>query len=609
MDTDLCGCLDPQLLPEYAPNRTLLQCRAMNVTSSTTPLPTAAVQPAPGTSPWMYAVIGVGTVFIIAVAAALYNSCELFRTGPRPRRKTAAAGKPGPSALSTPLPTPRLVGASLPVVSGQSMTSQQTMMMMQMYPGPPGRPFPPAPRDVTYQNVTSANRTLTAYECSPLASGPGSAGGSGGGGGGGVEVEVMAKRGCSTGEQQTPRKVCGGGEESEQLLPRPPYATHPPPPPPPPPPLHPAQMTTHAGEPTSGLPRSHNRRYQPAWESHGTGHDPRRKKKGGGGGGGGSGGGGFLSACFSRKSRGHGQEDEDEEEEEEVESEVRFRQKLYTHVRSVPPGRLGSGEDWGTGGGGVYRTSVEVHANRSLPGHNNGGGPAADHSHSKASSRPELSSQEEDGEMLYAPGLGSRLSVPRQPGGAHTTKPSPSSPHSPTSSSSNPLQEEYMLATRPAALWSPEQNPPNWADTYHSSLPHAGGPPPPPPPHVPSPTDPSSLLPHHPHHHQPAMYTPHPSFPTTTITTTTATPTHISGKGERPAMDGGGGRFLPAVAEDSYAEADDTGSASSFPQQSPPEERRRSSSPQCHHHGHPPPPPSSQDGTSTSSSALLTGNQ
>ncbi|CAL1528373.1 unnamed protein product [Lymnaea stagnalis] len=35
----------------------------------------------------MYAVIVVGTVFVIAVTAALYNMCELFRKGPRPRPK------------------------------------------------------------------------------------------------------------------------------------------------------------------------------------------------------------------------------------------------------------------------------------------------------------------------------------------------------------------------------------------------------------------------------------------------------------------------------------------------------------------------------------------
>nr|KAG5690490.1 hypothetical protein BaRGS_033330 [Batillaria attramentaria] len=43
----------------------------------------------------MYAVIAVGTIFVISVAAALYNMCELFRTGPRPRRKTAAGKTDG----------------------------------------------------------------------------------------------------------------------------------------------------------------------------------------------------------------------------------------------------------------------------------------------------------------------------------------------------------------------------------------------------------------------------------------------------------------------------------------------------------------------------------
>ncbi|XP_048238540.1 thrombospondin type-1 domain-containing protein 7A-like isoform X1 [Haliotis rufescens] len=85
-DTNVCRCRG-ELEALYHPDGTIELC-VMDKNQTTTILTTSVTLPADGASNiWMYAVIAVGTIFVISVAAALYNMCELFRTGPRPRRR------------------------------------------------------------------------------------------------------------------------------------------------------------------------------------------------------------------------------------------------------------------------------------------------------------------------------------------------------------------------------------------------------------------------------------------------------------------------------------------------------------------------------------------
>lgn len=107
--------------------------------STTTPATTPAVEEISTTSIWMYAVIAVGTIFVISVAAALYNMCELFRTGPRPRRKHAT--KDGEDTRS---------GTRTPVAT--DTTNAKNAEIEEMY-----KQCQPPPREVSstpdYQNV------------------------------------------------------------------------------------------------------------------------------------------------------------------------------------------------------------------------------------------------------------------------------------------------------------------------------------------------------------------------------------------------------------------------------------------------------------------------
>ncbi|PVD37229.1 hypothetical protein C0Q70_04224 [Pomacea canaliculata] len=105
VDSNLCSCVPPYR-PVYSPNNTLTDC-VMNTTTTPAAGGTTDVQPVSTTSIWMYAVIAVGTIFVISVAAALYNMCELFRTGPRPRRKANQASKTASGADLTPSATRR----------------------------------------------------------------------------------------------------------------------------------------------------------------------------------------------------------------------------------------------------------------------------------------------------------------------------------------------------------------------------------------------------------------------------------------------------------------------------------------------------------------------
>ncbi|GFO20402.1 thrombospondin type-1 domain-containing protein 7b [Plakobranchus ocellatus] len=89
-DTNTCECAK-EVGPGHVIQRinaTAVTC-AMNGTGLAEDAGSSKVAKSPNI--WMYAVIAVGTLFVIAVTAALYNMCELFRTGPRPRRKGQAS--------------------------------------------------------------------------------------------------------------------------------------------------------------------------------------------------------------------------------------------------------------------------------------------------------------------------------------------------------------------------------------------------------------------------------------------------------------------------------------------------------------------------------------
>ncbi|XP_041371854.1 thrombospondin type-1 domain-containing protein 7A-like isoform X2 [Gigantopelta aegis] len=89
VDTNLCNCYDKY--ESVYSNGTLIACIMDSNETTTAVAPSIIVPAATGSNVWMYAVLGVGTVFVIAVTAALYNMCELFRTGPRPRSRAGTA--------------------------------------------------------------------------------------------------------------------------------------------------------------------------------------------------------------------------------------------------------------------------------------------------------------------------------------------------------------------------------------------------------------------------------------------------------------------------------------------------------------------------------------
>ncbi|KAK6181753.1 hypothetical protein SNE40_009543 [Patella caerulea] len=90
IDTNVCQCFI-HFKPVYI-NGIITEC-IMEANDTDIIETTTLTLPAGPGNIWMYAVIAVGTIFVIAVAAALYNMCELFRTGPRPRKKTEGSIK------------------------------------------------------------------------------------------------------------------------------------------------------------------------------------------------------------------------------------------------------------------------------------------------------------------------------------------------------------------------------------------------------------------------------------------------------------------------------------------------------------------------------------
>ena len=268
-----------------------------------------------------------------------FRCSELFRTGPRPRRKGVAVSKAdGASDTHS--------GTRTPVAHTESANTKNTQieeMYKQCNPNtqrpPPSPPLPPPPTppphsdhgDPAYQNMDGLDPGTSAS--SRAAATGGRAGGhvAGTGTGTGSAVEPGG-RSRNVGRHSV-RMACSP-EESEHLLP--------------PPPPHPAQFAcagSSSSSSASALPRSHNRRY-PAWQAQRQrgGRGSRRLA--------------VLSACFRGGRKVH------EEEEEEEEEEVRFRQKLP--IRSSSDARSLT-LDVGDGGGGRGRNlrsaCVEVHTN------------------------------------------------------------------------------------------------------------------------------------------------------------------------------------------------------------------------------------------------------
>ncbi|BFZ22563.1 hypothetical protein BsWGS_25602 [Bradybaena similaris] len=85
VDVNVCSCSSEKGLIQHALNATAITC----VKNTTGVVEKAASGKEMAKSPnvWMYAVIAAATLLVIAVTAVLYNMCELFRRGPRPRRK------------------------------------------------------------------------------------------------------------------------------------------------------------------------------------------------------------------------------------------------------------------------------------------------------------------------------------------------------------------------------------------------------------------------------------------------------------------------------------------------------------------------------------------
>ncbi|XP_070175034.1 uncharacterized protein [Littorina saxatilis] len=269
----------------------------MNV-SSTTPISTASMEPASITSPWMYAVIAVGTVFVISVAAALYNMCELFRTGPRPRRKTGAKGDGASETQS---------GTRTPVAHPDTVNAKNAEIEELYKQCNPQRP-PQRPPTTSSNGGDPAYQNMDVIDAGTSSSTAGSRMGTSVAVAEGDDVESGRLRNVG---RNSVRLACSPEESHHLLLP---------PPPPPPPPLHSHHLPQYACAgaacaSASDLPRPHNRRY-PAWQNRGKRErrGPRRF--------------GVLSACFRGGRKVH------EEEEEGEEEEVRFRQKLFLDVCS-----------------------------------------------------------------------------------------------------------------------------------------------------------------------------------------------------------------------------------------------------------------------------------
>ncbi|KAL5011039.1 hypothetical protein ScPMuIL_013344 [Solemya velum] len=109
-DTNSCKCFE-EYYSEYDSNLNLISC-SMDNSSFSTLEPKTAVLPETGKhSFWMYAVVAVGTIFVIFVAVALYNMSELFRSGPRPRTaKSQATDSVASKAFECPHKTDSLIG-------------------------------------------------------------------------------------------------------------------------------------------------------------------------------------------------------------------------------------------------------------------------------------------------------------------------------------------------------------------------------------------------------------------------------------------------------------------------------------------------------------------
>ncbi|XP_012942824.1 thrombospondin type-1 domain-containing protein 7A [Aplysia californica] len=156
-DSNTCKCPDEKYLLdiEKESNRTVALCK-MNNTIAEGNLEDEKTEMAKSPNIWMYAVITVGTLFVIAVTAALYNMCELFRTGPRPRRKGDTASTTGTIHSVNALP-PGTTGTSGEWASGNGGIAGSESL---------------------YKQINHSNHRLE------------SGGGSAGGGGSSVEIGV-----------------------------------------------------------------------------------------------------------------------------------------------------------------------------------------------------------------------------------------------------------------------------------------------------------------------------------------------------------------------------------------------------------------------------------
>ncbi|KAL8558644.1 hypothetical protein ACOMHN_022566 [Nucella lapillus] len=249
---------------------------------------------------------------------------ELFRTGPRPRRKGAGKGDPPSDTQSgtrTPVPLTDTLNSKGPRVEDLYKQCQPTR--------PPPPPLTPGGQeDPAYQNVDpidgdAAQHTMVAVRV-PAAMDPRHITGN--------DVDGSGNRHVG----RNSMRLAYSPEESEQLLPPPPQASS-----------QYACAESPSASSASGLPKVHNRRY-PAWQTpqQREGRGSRRLA--------------VLSACFRGGRKVYREEDEEDEEEDEEKGEVKFKQKLYISSHATSPPSHFLDRDKRRGGD---NACVEVHAN------------------------------------------------------------------------------------------------------------------------------------------------------------------------------------------------------------------------------------------------------